>query len=49
MPESLYPQPSKDPARTRRDLAPEIEEAFQQFSNRWARPSLMQGRTPPTW
>ena len=32
MPESLYPQPSKDPARTRRDLAPEIEEAFQQFS-----------------
>jgi AhpD family alkylhydroperoxidase len=28
----LYPQSTKDLAQRRRDLAPEIEEAFQQFS-----------------
>ena len=45
MPESLYPQPSKDPARTRRDLAPEIEEAFQQFSKAVFRKGALSGKT----
>jgi AhpD family alkylhydroperoxidase len=30
----LYPQSTKDLAQKRRELAPEIEEAFQQFSKR---------------
>jgi AhpD family alkylhydroperoxidase len=32
MPDLLYPQPTKETAQRRRDLAPEIEESFQQFS-----------------
>ncbi|MCC2664628.1 MAG: alkylhydroperoxidase [Geminicoccaceae bacterium] len=32
MPESMYPQPSKDIARRRKELAPDPHEAFKQFS-----------------
>ena len=45
MPESLYPQSTKDSARTRRDLAPEIEEAFQQFSKAVFREGALSGKT----
>ena len=45
MPESLYPQSTKDIARTRRDLAPEIEEAFQQFSKAVFKEGALSGKT----
>jgi AhpD family alkylhydroperoxidase len=34
MPELMYPPPSKDLARQRRELAPAIQEAFRAFSER---------------
>jgi AhpD family alkylhydroperoxidase len=34
MPDTLYPRSTKDLARRRHDLAPEIEDAFKQFSNK---------------
>jgi AhpD family alkylhydroperoxidase len=45
MTESLYPQSTKDLARTRRDLAPEIEEAFQQFSRAVFQEGALSGKT----
>jgi AhpD family alkylhydroperoxidase len=45
MPESLYPQSTKDLARTRRDLAPEIEDAFQKFSKAVFREGALSGKT----
>jgi AhpD family alkylhydroperoxidase len=34
MPDTLYPRSTKDLAQRRHDLAPEIEDAFKQFSNK---------------
>src|SRR5512144_24578 len=41
----LYPPPSKDLAQRRRDLAPEIEQAFQQFSKAVFREGALSGKT----
>jgi AhpD family alkylhydroperoxidase len=41
----LYPQPSKDLAQRRRDLSPEIEQAFQQFSKAVFREGALSSKT----
>lgn len=41
----LYPQSSKELAQRRRDLAPEIEQAFQQFSKAVFKEGALSGKT----
>ena len=45
MPQSIYPQPSKDLARRRKELAPEPHEAFGRFSTAVFADGALTGKT----
>lgn len=45
MSDSLYPRTTKDLARNRHDLAPEIEDAFKQFSKKVFEDGALSGKT----
>ena len=45
MSDSMYPQATKELARRRRELAPEIEAAFRQFSQAVFRDGALPGKT----
>ena len=45
MSESMYPQSTKELAERRRELAPEIEAAFRQFSQAVFRDGALSGKT----